>query len=45
MKSARDRMHVVNAYLELGSYWAAAKRCGTTHKTVRRIDVTGRGPN
>src|SRR2546427_304021 len=37
MKSARERMDVVNAYLELGTYRAAAERCGTTHKTVRRI--------
>lgn len=37
MKSARECMDVVNAYLELGSYRAAAERCGTTHKTVRRI--------
>ncbi len=37
MKSARECMDIVNAYLELGSYRAAAERCGTTHKTVRRI--------
>src|SRR6266511_4754282 len=37
MKSARECMDVVNAYLELGSYRAAAARCGTTHKTVKRI--------
>lgn len=37
MKSARECMNVVNAYLELGSYRAAAERCGTTHRTVRRI--------
>src|SRR6266516_1509146 len=37
MKSARERMDVVNAYLELGTYRAAAERCGTSHKTVKRI--------
>ena len=37
MKSARERMDIVNAYAELGSYRAAAALCGTTHKTVRRI--------
>jgi DNA-directed RNA polymerase specialized sigma24 family protein len=36
MKSARERMDIVNAYLELGSYRAAADVCGVTHKTVRR---------
>lgn len=30
-------MDIINAYHELGSYRAAAKLCGTTHKTVRRI--------
>jgi transposase len=30
-------LDIVNAYRELGSYRAAAKLCGTTHKTVRRI--------
>lgn len=43
MKSARECMDVVNAYLELGSYRATAERCGTTHKTVRRISSDG-GP-
>jgi transposase len=37
MKSARERMDVVNAYFELGSYRAAAECCGTTPKTVKRI--------
>jgi transposase len=36
MKSARERMDIVNAYLELGSYRAAADVCGVTHKTVKR---------
>lgn len=30
-------MDIVNAYEQLGSYRAAAKLCGTTHKTVRRL--------
>lgn len=37
MKSARERLDIVNAYGELGSYRAAAELCGTTHKTVRRV--------
>ena len=37
MKTARDRLDIVNAYAELGSYRAAAALCGTTHKTVRRV--------
>ena len=37
MKSARERLDIVNAYAELGSYRAAAELCGTTHKTVRRV--------
>jgi transposase len=37
VKSARERVQIVSAYHELGSYRAAAKLCGTTHKTVRRV--------
>ena len=37
MKSAREQLDIVNAYVELGSYRAAAELCGTTHKTVRRV--------
>jgi transposase len=37
MKSARERMDIVNAYAELGSYRAVAELCGTSHKTVKRI--------
>ncbi|MEW6474263.1 MAG: IS21 family transposase [Actinomycetota bacterium] len=37
MKSAEERMYIVDAYLELGTFRAAAERCGTTHKTVRRV--------
>ncbi len=37
MKTARERMDVIAAYRELGSFRAAAAVTGTTHKTVRRI--------
>lgn len=37
MKSARDRMDIISAYQELGSYRGAADRCGTTHKTAKRV--------
>ena len=37
MKSAKDRMDIIAAYQELGSYRAAADKCGTTHKTVKRV--------
>ncbi|PQP39963.1 IS21 family transposase [Mycolicibacterium austroafricanum] len=37
MKSAKDRMDIVSAYYELGSYRAAAEKCGTTHKTVKNV--------
>ncbi len=37
MKSARDRLDIITAYEETGSYRAAAELCGTTHKTVKRI--------
>lgn len=37
MKSAKDRMDIISAYQQLGSYRAAAERCGTTHKTVKRV--------
>jgi transposase len=37
MKSVRERMDIVNAYADLGSYRAAAALCGTTHKTVKRV--------
>ena len=45
MKNARERMDVIAAYREVGSYQGAAGICGTTHKTVKRIIVaheTGR---
>ncbi len=37
VKSPRDRMDILAAYRDLGSYRAAADLCGTTHKTVRRM--------
>lgn len=36
MKSAKERMDIISAYQQLGSYRAAAAECGTTHKTVKR---------
>ncbi|MET0863301.1 MAG: IS21 family transposase [Nakamurella sp.] len=37
MLSARERMDIIAAYQDVGSYRAAADICGTTHKTVRRV--------
>lgn len=37
MKNARERMDVILAYRDVGSYRGAAEICGTTHKTVKRI--------
>lgn len=37
MKSAREKMDIVAAYEQVGSYRGAAALCGTTHKTVRRV--------
>jgi transposase len=37
LKTARERMDVIAAYRELGSFRAAAAVTGTTHKTVKRI--------
>lgn len=37
MKSARNKLDILSAYRELGSYRAAAALCGTTPKTVRRV--------
>lgn len=39
MKSAEERMDVIAAYRDVGSYRGAAAICGTTHKTVKRIIV------
>ena len=37
MKNARERMDILAAYRDVGSYRGAAEICGTTHKTVRRV--------
>jgi transposase len=37
LKNARERMDVIAAYRDVGSYRGAAEICGTTHKTVKRI--------
>lgn len=39
MKSARERMDVIAAYRDVGTYRGAAAICGTTHKTVKRVIV------
>jgi len=35
--SARERMDIISAYREVGTYRGAAEICATTHKTVRRV--------
>lgn len=37
MKSAKDRMDIISAYQQVGSYRAAAEICHTTPKTVKRV--------
>lgn len=37
MKNARERMDIMSAYQQVGTYRGAAQLCGTTHKTVRRV--------
>ncbi len=37
MKNAKERMDVIAAYRDVGTFRGAAAICGTTHKTVRRI--------
>jgi Helix-turn-helix domain len=39
LKSAKDRMDIISAYQQLGSYRAAAEVRGTTPKTVQRVVV------
>src|SRR5205807_6758441 len=36
LKSAEERMDLVAAYREVGTYRGAAAKCGTTHRTVKR---------
>ena len=37
MKSVRERMDIISAYREVGSFRAAADICSTTPKTVKRV--------
>ncbi len=37
MKTVRERMDIISAYREVGSYHGAAKICSTTPKTVKRV--------
>jgi transposase len=37
LKSAKERMDIISAYQQVGSYRAAAELCGTTPKTVKRV--------
>ena len=37
LKSARERMDIIAAYREAGTFRGAAEIAGTTHKTVRRV--------
>jgi transposase len=37
LKSAKDRMDIISAYQQPGSYRAAAELCGTTHRTVKKV--------
>jgi transposase len=37
MLSARERMDIISAYREVGTFRGAAEICSTTHKTVRRV--------
>jgi len=37
LKNEREKLDVIAAYQQVGSYRGAAEICGTTHKTVKRI--------
>lgn len=39
MKTAREKMNMVAAYFDVGSYRGAAEICGTTPKTIKRAVV------
>ena len=39
LKSAKERMDVISAYQQVGSYRGAAELCGTTPKTVKRVET------
>jgi hypothetical protein len=44
LKTAREKMDVIAAYREVGTYRGAAALCGTTHKTARRIIAAAEVP-
>jgi len=44
MKSAREKMDMIAAYRDVGSYRGAAAICGTTPKTVRRAVERAQAP-
>jgi transposase len=47
MKSAREKMDMIAAYLDVGTYRGAAAMCCTTHRTVKREiqrRLAGEGP-
>jgi transposase len=37
LKSAKDRMDIISAYQQVGSYRGAAELCNTTHRTVKKV--------
>jgi hypothetical protein len=37
LKTTREHLNMIDAFHELGSYRAAARLCGTTHKTVKKV--------
>ena len=37
LKSARERMDIISAYRQVGTFRGAAELCGTTHKTVKLV--------
>jgi transposase len=45
MITARERMDILSAYREVGSYRGAADMCGTTPKTVKRAVLVDAGRN
>ena len=40
MKSVRERMDILSAYREVGTYHGAAEICSTTPKTLKRVVAT-----
>ena len=45
MITVRERMDILSAYREVGSYRGAADICGTTHKTVKRAVLADAAKN